>query len=105
MDEFRALRNLMLLYDEGAVEDFDASPAPPNDTTLYLNPVIFPNRSTRQFQLLSRRFPNLMTCPAVWAFLHAAIRDLKQQHWHNIPSNLTPNQTKALKPYKNAPIW
>lgn len=38
-----------------------------------------------------------MTCPAIWAFLHATIRDLKQQHWHEIPSNLNTSQIKALK--------
>lgn len=97
MNEFRALRDLMLLYNEGAVEDIAPSPAPPLGTLPAPSTVTTASCPTRHFRLRSRRFPDLMTCPAIWAFLHATIRDPKQQHWHEIPSNLNTSQTKTLK--------
>ncbi|PIO35638.1 hypothetical protein AB205_0077340 [Aquarana catesbeiana] len=55
---------------------------------------------SKPFRLRSGRFPDLMTCPSIWTFLQATIRDLKQQHWHAISPNLNNSQTKAIKSLK-----
>lgn len=77
MEEYRALRDLMLMYDEGAVEDSGPSPvvpltAPQIITTPTRGPV------SKPFRLRSCKFLDLITCPAIWAFVQATIRDLKQ---------------------------
>ena len=99
--EFRALRDLMLLYDESNPEHIESSSSS-NSSLSEAPPPIRPSR--KPFRLPSRRFPDLMTCPAIWAFVQATIRDLKRQEWHQVTPNLTDNQTKALKTLFNHDI-
>lgn len=89
------LCDLMLLYDERATEDITPSPPSPS-VPMVSTSTSSQTRLTKQFRLRSCKFPDLMTCPAIWTFLHEAIRDLKKQHWHEIPSNLNTRQIKAL---------
>lgn len=51
----------------------------------------------KTFKWRSRKFPDLLTCPSIWAFLHQSIKDLIQQKWQEIPSNLTLTQIWKLK--------
>lgn len=102
MEAFHALRDLMLLYEEGAIEDssgstqdgsLDAavSTAAPEDTPLTQSTI------PKKFKPKSQNFPDRMTCPAIWAFLDQSIKDIKHQEWQNCTSNLTTNQLSALK--------
>lgn len=76
MEKFHALRDLMLLYDEGNTEDLPGpgrvTPLKPSSTSLS-NSLNVP----KNFKPKSRSFPDLMTCPAIWAFLHQSIKDIK----------------------------
>lgn len=105
MEEFCALHDLMLLYDEGATGDpsgFNQDTLVDPDGTVAIlanRPPPLPMQSNvpNRFKSKSRNFPDLMTCPAIWAFLHQSIKDLKQNKWQDFSSNLTTNQLLALK--------
>lgn len=71
MQAFRALGNLMLLYEEGDTD---------NDSLV-----------------VSESFSSLVPlnyCPAVWAFLRKTIKRLKKQPWPDLLPNLTKKQTR-----------
>lgn len=82
MEEFRTLRDLMLLYEEGATKSdpgstlVDSLGTAPFDLVPDSRPQLQPTTS-KIFKPKSRNFPDLMTCPAIWAFLHQSIKDIK----------------------------
>ena len=102
MDEFRALRDLMLLYDEGCTDDSPAAPTAGTSGVTSVIPEVTVGSSqhgstkSKKFKPTSRKFPDLMTCPAIWAFLQQTIKDLKRSRWQSFHPNLTSNQQKAL---------
>lgn len=108
ISETRALRDLMLLFDEGEVESdaLNGSPdsIPSNESDIatssrYLN-------SKSSLKAKSKAFPDLMTCPSVWAFLHECILSLKKEQWLTLPSNLTQQQSRAIsKLQKNTDLF
>ena len=98
--EFRALRDLMLLYDESNPEHTEPISVPEPDLSQEPPSIRSPRKL---FRLPSRRFPDLMTCPSIWSFVQATIRDLKRQEWQKITPNLTNNQMKALKTLQKNP--
>lgn len=102
MEEFCAPRNLMLLYDESNTSDTSNSQTEIAATTL--DTAIAPTSSSKihfkaytKFKPKSCKFPDLMTCPAIWAFLHQSIRDFKNSQWQEYSPNLTSNQQRALQ--------
>lgn len=86
MEEFRALRDLMLLYDEGATDDTSSSSPPSKESKV--ETVHPPAQPVSRFKL---------TCTAIWALLHQSIIDLKKETWPKIPPNLNKGQIQALK--------
>lgn len=90
MDEFRALRDLMLLYEESSGE----IPAPSFET---VTQDLACTTTGTCFKPKSSHFPDLLTCPNIWAFLQLTIRDLKSQQWSRPETNLTLDQSEALK--------
>lgn len=43
----------------------------------------------RRFKPKSFNFPDLMSCPTIWAFLHQFIKDFKHHKWQDCTSNLS----------------
>lgn len=91
MQEFRTLRDLMLLYEEGAISGGSTAPSeiavslsPPSPTE--------DGGNRKSFKLKSQKFPDLMTCPAIWAFLFESIQTLKKQQWPDLPPLPQPDQ-------------
>lgn len=93
MEEFRALRDLMLLYDEGATDETLSSSLSYNESQAETQAQV-PIQPINRFKWKSRQFPDLLTCPA---FLHQSIIDLKKKHGKKIPPNLNRRQMQALK--------
>lgn len=56
-----------------------------------------PAQPISRFKLNSGQFPDLFTCPAIWAFLHQSITDFKKETRPKIPPNLNKGQIQALK--------
>lgn len=101
MDEFRALRDLMLLYDEGSTDDCRmppvlGAPGTIGGPSLETPSLSLPKPPPSKFKPRSRRFPDLSTCPVIWAFLQQTIKDIKQNQWRTFHPNLTLNQQTAL---------
>lgn len=100
MNEFKALRDLMLLYEEGATETVDSvtDPALPTlisqITMTSTSHTLPPNSKADKLKLKS---PNLMTCPPIWVFLHESIKSLKRQQWPELPSILNLQQKRVIK--------
>lgn len=111
MAEFRALCDLMLLYDEGVTESSD--PATTIDSPGLTSGIVPDSSQVNQkktnynsnfnLKLKLRSFPVLMTCPSVWAFLYESIKSLKKQEWPVLPSNLTKKQNKAVSKLQKNP--
>lgn len=87
MQEFRALRDLILLYEEGTT-NVSCSAASANSFDIVSeghpvpdSPIMETNRNTGKFKIKSRTFPDLMICPSVWAFLYESIKSHKKQQW------------------------
>lgn len=103
MDEFCSLHDLMLLYDEGFTDDpltplpVDLSGVTDGPTPAAILTMPLKINKPKKFKPKSWKFPDLMTCPAIWAFLQHSIKDLKRNHWQDLPPNLTRNQQLALK--------
>lgn len=98
MDEFRALRDLMLLYEESSGESSAPSvETPSGDISRTTTDTCSKFTTDTRFKPKSRHFPDLLTCPNVWVFLQLTIRDLKSQQWSTPDMNLIPEQTEALK--------
>lgn len=100
MAEFRALRDLMLLYDEGATEPLDSDISIDSiESTQGTNSILLqanPKKNIHNLKLKSRSFPDLMMCPPVWAFFYESIQSLKKEQWSVVPSNLTQKQSRAV---------
>lgn len=104
--ESRALRDLILLLDEGEVESnvSDGTPDSPSSGQMdIISNLRHPNPKP-SLKRKSRAFPDLMTCPSIWAFLHECILSLKKEQWQTLPSNLTQQQFQAVTKLKKIPI-
>lgn len=78
MQEFRVRWDLMLLFEEGALDDdlpstLDIHLGSPTSPPLAENP----GEIKKPFKPKSRNFPDLMTCPAIWDFLYQSIKEIK----------------------------
>lgn len=76
MVEFRALRDLMVLYEERAT---DLEPSQSAVAPVQSNPPPL-------LRLKSLHFPNLFSNPNIWAFLHQTVKGIKQLIIHSFPS-------------------
>lgn len=81
----------MLLLDEGMVEsdpsDGNSDPLPVCQTISTSQPQHSIPKTP--LKIKSKAFPDLLTCPSIWAFLHECILSLKKERWQTSPSNLT----------------
>lgn len=71
MEDFQALRDLMLLLEENEEPDAIRSELPP----IPVMPTPIP---TAKLKLKFQRFPDLMTNPNVWALLLSTVTDIKR---------------------------
>lgn len=95
MDEFRALRDLILLLEE-------------NDTMSHNNiPTSVPGPSpiptNNQFKPKSRHFPDLSQNPQIWTFLQNVVSDIKHMDTPSRWKNLTSTQRQAISRIHNHP--
>lgn len=103
MAEFCALRDLMLLYDESNINNISHAQLEPSEVPheTTVTPIFFVihtfNIASNRFKPKSQNVPDLMTCPAIWAFLHQSNKDFKSKNWQDITPNLTHSQQCALR--------
>lgn len=83
MQEFRALRDLMLLYEE-------SNPEPAQTQSS-----IIVNTQTTKFKAKSKKFPNLNLCPEIWTFLTQTIKLLKKHQMESFFTQLKPLPKKG----------
>lgn len=88
MKECKALRDLMILYDESQV-----SLDPPPEVNI--DNKIMVTENFYKFKPKLRHFPKLLLCPSVWMFLQKSIRDLKNVQW-SAPSSMPINSSSNL---------
>lgn len=96
MEDFRALRDLILLLDENDHSD-------QIDTSSISEPLSDTSAPFGTFKCKSQCFPDLMTNPNIWSFLMGTVNDIKQMNIIPKPHNLTPAQTKAISKLQNHP--
>lgn len=77
------LCDLMLLHEEGAIKDSSGSTwddplVAAVSMAAPLDPPLFQSTDLKRFKPKSCNFPDLITCPAIWEFLHQSIKDIKK---------------------------
>lgn len=95
VQDFRALKTLIQLLDENDTSDGAEHTALSSldeedpDTEMQPEPL--------KFKVKSQKFAELQTCPAVWAFLKQAIKQIESFSFpHHIVGNLTQAQQMSL---------
>lgn len=96
MEDFRALRDLMLLLDENEQHSQD-------DTLVVSNPSPGAPVPKNPLRAKSQRFPDLMINPSIWAFLMGTINDVKKMNVMPKHRNLTLAQAQAITQLENHP--
>lgn len=96
MEEFRVLRDLIILLDENDHSDQTDHSAASTSCQAKAAPAA-------TFKCKSQRFPDLTTHPNIWPFLMGTVNDLKHMQITPKSNNLTPAQIRATSQLQSHP--